>query len=329
MLSRRCAQSPICPLCNIQEETIIHCLFLCPHAASTWNRASTSFLIPHPNTQFAEWLFNFQEHCGKGAAEKATALCWNIWKARNAFFFRNIVPNVATTLEHSINDASTWSINITGNPTTILNHIPSVRHLVPPRPHSSPPPHTLDLRVYCDGSFLDGPQKAAYGVIIMNIMGQVCDGRAGRFICSSAIVSEAKALLAGVTFASNSANPCTVYSDCLNLVNSLNGPKNRWPWECYGLLGRISKLVNGSPNILVDFVPRKSNLLADWVARRARDNLLPSPLRIALYSEGVSHHSWMRRPCFVTVLEINGYPPFKKKKKTFSCNFLSFSRIFF
>ncbi|CAN1829805.1 hypothetical protein LINPERHAP1_LOCUS32652, partial [Linum perenne] len=155
-----------------------------------------------------------------------------------------------------------------------LNRPP--RPLAPPRSHSSPPPSTQDLRVYCDGSFLDGPQKAAYGVVIMNTMGQVCDGRAGRFVCSSPIVSEARALLEGVSIANSYPHPCTVFSYCLNLINNIKGPKNRWPWDCYGLLGRITESINVSPNILVSFVPQKSNTLADWVAHKASDNFLPS-----------------------------------------------------
>ncbi|CAN1758763.1 hypothetical protein LINPERHAP1_LOCUS6914 [Linum perenne] len=109
----------------------------------------------------------------------------------------------------------------------------------------------------------------------MNTKGFVCDGRAGRFICSSPIVVEARALLEAVSFAASSHLSCTIFSDCLNLVSSIKANKRRWPWECYGLLGSISSLLLSSPTTTVRFVPRRDNLYADWVARAARTSSLP------------------------------------------------------
>ncbi|CAN1822360.1 hypothetical protein LINPERHAP1_LOCUS29947 [Linum perenne] len=109
----------------------------------------------------------------------------------------------------------------------------------------------------------------------MNTLGQVCDGRAGKIRCSSPIVAEACALLEAVSMVRTSPTSCTICSDCLNLVNSLKGPKTSWPWECFGLLGRISSILRDSPNIQICFIHRKHNSIADWVARSARDSILP------------------------------------------------------
>ncbi|CAN1849938.1 hypothetical protein LINPERHAP1_LOCUS39593 [Linum perenne] len=146
----------------------------------------------------------------------------------------------------------------------------------PPRPQHSPPPDTSSLKVYCDGSFLNDPHQAAYDIIIMNAEGHVCDGRAGRFICSSPMVSEARALLEAVSFASRSHSRCTVYSDCLRLVASTTAQKSKWLWDCYGLLGSITDILATSHPISIRFTPRKENRYADWVARSARQNRLPT-----------------------------------------------------
>ncbi|CAN1813256.1 hypothetical protein LINPERHAP1_LOCUS26825, partial [Linum perenne] len=94
--------------------------------------------------------------------------------------------------------------------------------------------------------------------------------------CSSPIVSEAKALLEAAIYASQYTPNCTIFSDCLTIVASIKTQKIKWPWECYGLLGRITDILASSPSISVRFIPRKDNLLADWVAREARQNRLPS-----------------------------------------------------
>ncbi|CAN1171812.1 hypothetical protein LINPERHAP2_LOCUS29794 [Linum perenne] len=89
------------------------------------------------------------------------------------------------------------------------------------------------------------------------------------------MISEARALLEAVSFASSSQSSCTVYSDCLLLVASIKTQKSKWSWDCYGLMGSITDILSSAPFISVRFIPRKENIYADWVARSARQNRLP------------------------------------------------------
>ncbi|CAN1162563.1 hypothetical protein LINPERHAP2_LOCUS24573, partial [Linum perenne] len=50
------------------------------------------------------------------------------------------------------------------------------------RPTSNPPSNIHGLRVYCDASFLEGSQQAAYDILVVNVEGSVCDGHSGTFI---------------------------------------------------------------------------------------------------------------------------------------------------
>ncbi|CAN1826215.1 hypothetical protein LINPERHAP1_LOCUS31449, partial [Linum perenne] len=108
-----------------------------------------------------------------------------------------------------------------------------------------------------------------------NAEDKVVDGRAGRFVCSSPIVAEATTLLEAVTYASNAHSRCSIFTDCLTIVKSLKTHKHRWPWECYGLLGSITNIIDTSPSISINFIQRNRNKFADWVARSARMNSLP------------------------------------------------------
>ncbi|CAN1761143.1 hypothetical protein LINPERHAP1_LOCUS32523 [Linum perenne] len=212
---------------------------------------------------------------GSLAVEKRAAICWNIWKTRNEAVFRNNAPDPRRTWENTSLDILLWSNTTPGPLTPQRRPDTSLLPLNAPHPNNNPPPHTPSLRVYCDGSFLEGPQKAAYGVVILNTLGHVCDGRAGRVLCSSPMAAEARALLEAVSMVNRTPVPCTIYSDCLNLVNCLIGQIKSGPWECFGLLARISTILTDSPNIQVCFTPRKHNKIADWVARSARDSILP------------------------------------------------------
>ncbi|CAN1153017.1 hypothetical protein LINPERHAP2_LOCUS19121 [Linum perenne] len=108
-----------------------------------------------------------------------------------------------------------------------------------------------------------------------NSHGQVCDGRSGTLICSSAVVAEANALLEALKLASSRQVLTTIMSDSLSLVTLLNNRLLPWPWECVALLSQMDLILTQSPWIVVEFIPRTCNTKADWVAKETRKNSLP------------------------------------------------------
>ncbi|CAN1840928.1 hypothetical protein LINPERHAP1_LOCUS36281 [Linum perenne] len=143
------------------------------------------------------------------------------------------------------------------------------------RPHNSPPP-SAPFRVYCDGSFLNETQTAAFGLVITNTDGQICDGRSGRFMSTSLIASEARAILEAAIYATRSPRDCCILSDCKTLIDCLYEPESCWPWDCYGTIGCISRIIQSHPSISFHFIRRRFNSQADWVAKLARLGTLPS-----------------------------------------------------
>ncbi|CAL1412631.1 unnamed protein product [Linum trigynum] len=103
-----------------------------------------------------------------------------------------------------------------------LTIVPPSSQLISPQEHSSPPPGTHEFEVQCDGSFFDDSQEAAYGVVVSNNHGQVCDGKAENLHCFSPLEAEAKALLEGCRLAASLRSPCLVRSDCLPLVRAIH-----------------------------------------------------------------------------------------------------------
>ncbi|CAN1764538.1 hypothetical protein LINPERHAP1_LOCUS9300, partial [Linum perenne] len=140
---------------------------------------------------------------------------------------------------------------------------------------ASPPPSTSSRAIHRDGSFVDDVQKVAYSITLSNLARQVTDGKAGTFYCSSPVVSEARALYEAAILASQTYDPSTIYSDCFELVNAINGPHNRWPWQCYGYLGGTYAILRSRPDTKVKFFSRRLNTKADWVARSSQRGCLP------------------------------------------------------
>ncbi|CAN1786981.1 hypothetical protein LINPERHAP1_LOCUS17450 [Linum perenne] len=206
---------------------------------------------------------------------RIAATCWNIWKARNALIFRNQSPNNSTTAEAIAQDTSDWcTISRTPVIPTTSNSLSSRPQIHHTRPTTNPPPGT-HLKVYCDGSFQSVSQMAAFGVVVTNSDGFVCDGRSGRFPSASPIASEARAILEAALFAASSPIHCVIHSDCLRIINSIRGPVNRWPWECYGTLGSITRVLRSCPHVTLKFIRRNLNFHADWVANQTRRGTLP------------------------------------------------------
>ncbi|CAL1371697.1 unnamed protein product [Linum trigynum] len=138
----------------------------------------------------------------------------------------------------------------------------------------NPPPSNQSLVIHCDGSFISDSQSAAYGVVVVNHHGQVCNGRAENLLCSTPIEAETKALLEGVKLAQEYGSECTVQSDYQVLVKPLDNDSSRCPWRCAAWIGSIVSILRTNLLIKIKEVPKTLNVRADWVARsKARASL--------------------------------------------------------
>ncbi|CAN0922099.1 hypothetical protein LINGRAHAP2_LOCUS32921, partial [Linum grandiflorum] len=102
---------------------------------------------------------------------------------------------------------------------------------------NAPLPGTVHRTIHCDRSFKKYSQMASHGLFISNTDGHITDGRAGSFLCNSAIVAEATALLHSMNQAASSGIPTIIKTDCLAIVTAINSPKHRWTWSCLRLPG--------------------------------------------------------------------------------------------
>ncbi|CAL1401146.1 unnamed protein product [Linum trigynum] len=184
LFRRKCSPNTTCQLCNGEEESPIHCLFLCSHAEATWRTLFPSNVVPQ---NISQWIFSLREE-GNGEVCRQKIFClWNIWKARNEFVFKGVVPSPTRTSIFAFREAA--EPHLTPFSSSTFNQPREIPSL------SCPPPFHPQQRIYCDGSFDVATQEAAFGVVITNSDGQIWDGKAGRIICSSPIEAEARAIL--------------------------------------------------------------------------------------------------------------------------------------
>ncbi|CAN0914648.1 Putative ribonuclease H protein At1g65750 [Linum grandiflorum] len=267
---RKCSPDPICQVCQIATETTYHCLFYCKTAEEVWRQSFPNIPRPTDDDNLLKWLTSIRDTHPSFDAKKCIATLWSTWKARNELIFRNIVPRKESVRHNAEKIYEEWC-QIRGQaPQT---HSP---HPARPNPVLNPPPPVGDHQsIYCDGSFDQASPVAGYGIVIIDSHGQVTGGRAGKILCSSALVAEAKAILDSLRLATESSCRTIVKSDCLVLVDALRNTREKWPWLCYSWLLLMQGIIRAHTHISVAFVPRVMNRAADWIAHRARLDTLP------------------------------------------------------
>ncbi|CAN0913991.1 hypothetical protein LINGRAHAP2_LOCUS28270 [Linum grandiflorum] len=89
-----------------------------------------------------------------------------------------------------------------------------------------PLPGMVYQTIHCDESFKADSHKAGYDIIISDTEGHIIDGKAGSFLCNSAIAAEAVAMLHSINYASSSDTTTIVKTDCQTLAKAIYTTKN-------------------------------------------------------------------------------------------------------
>lgn len=85
-----------CHLCRQHPETLRHLFFDCCMVQPLWNGSNCPY--PTVDDDFVAWLTKWITHADYGLKMKCTAICWCIWKSRNALVWNNKAWNL-----HDIN----------------------------------------------------------------------------------------------------------------------------------------------------------------------------------------------------------------------------------
>ncbi|KDP24067.1 hypothetical protein JCGZ_25724 [Jatropha curcas] len=180
-------------ICCIEEETAEHILLSCPQARATWFASALYYSPSNPIAQpFSRWfeviMDTFYNQGNEDLIPNTVALCWQIWKTRNAAYFRQEQPNPLTTIARAtkmIQEARTA-------PFVSATLLPQ-NNAANPRNTWNPPPFGF-LKFNVDAAFKDSTQVAGIAIICRNDKGELIDGLSCRKPCSSALVGEAYAL---------------------------------------------------------------------------------------------------------------------------------------
>ncbi|XP_078174439.1 uncharacterized protein LOC144568085 [Carex rostrata] len=252
---------PTCAHCGMREESMAHMLFHCDFARRCWLMGPvpllTSNLLPDIIPIFEQYLIKApQEQWGLLANTM-----WAIWRCRNDCMYQGKSPTHDAFVRY-------------------LREITNETWLASNQPRISP-----EERLTIGG---DEKQEYLYHCYIDGAWSQIWQGgtgfiifrkeelevyRAEGVLSSSAIQSEAKALLAAILYAEqHNLMPIIFYSDCQELVRECKGmgPPVNADWRAYQEIFQSWVAIRRNRNFEISYVSRSHNELADSLAKKRR-----------------------------------------------------------
>lgn len=265
LFKRKCAQSPLCPICYREPETVEHLLFRCPWTCNVWFGSGKLHWVSEGNVTAANrWIEDLL--CGDLAKETTDdvmgeifQLCWAIWLQRNAFVFTGKAPIPAVCIE-SAKKANMDYLNA-----MFKELIPKVS--TPVSSSSWCPPPERSMKFNTDGAYSSSRSKAAFGVIARDSGGKAQWWYSGKVVASSALFIEAWALRITCIAAKDMDVRVAIFeTDCLTLVRCIQCGSCDCDWEIYAIVKDILELSSSKEWSFV-WCPRNNNRVAHWLAQ--------------------------------------------------------------
>ncbi|XP_026410688.1 uncharacterized protein LOC113305915 [Papaver somniferum] len=179
---------------------------------------------------------------------------WCIWKLRCEVVFQNVAINFDKVIRNSRRMITTYI-----NPPTEIICRKDVRT-----------PRTDVRHIF----FLDGSFKKfnmGVGLILCDVTGRIECSRSDFGLVQDAVSAEATALVLAISWVRElNLSKVLLVSDCLQVVDFLNGDCCSAGWRCGDLLAECRSFMSRSGVCRLVYIRRVKNKLADRLARRAR-----------------------------------------------------------
>ncbi|XP_062015404.1 uncharacterized protein LOC133731966 [Rosa rugosa] len=277
LFHRHISRSPLCPLCNLENETIEHVLFTCPWTRCVWFAHPLGYRFPLESiTSLARWLQWLKSYFVDGSGDKSLLhthvafILWHIWKERCVCVFNHTPPTPDLVACKSFDAALEY----------IQRPLPRCVRLVT-QPLTSPsfwtPPPLGTFKVNTDAAWHSDSLSCGIAVLIRNSSGELVAGSNQSLHAFSAVAAEALAVLAGLTLVvSLNLSPIILASDSLHVISALTTENFTMDWTVAPLIWKIRSLATSHSHVSWSWSSRQANLAADYIAALASRRMCPS-----------------------------------------------------
>ncbi|XP_019179839.1 PREDICTED: uncharacterized protein LOC109175036 [Ipomoea nil] len=143
LIIKRVDVNPICAMCGLMDENIMHSLVLCDYARTIWDQSNLP--LPHfVRNIFQEWFRTILNVLDTNGVLFAAAILYNIWRARNEAVWNSCLPMPKKILAMAITTMQAWQ---------------QVHHATTPAPADPHQPHSVQaLPAHTPGTVATRPK---------------------------------------------------------------------------------------------------------------------------------------------------------------------------
>ncbi|XP_019183758.1 PREDICTED: uncharacterized protein LOC109178677 [Ipomoea nil] len=183
LIIKRVEVDPLCPMCALDHEDVLHALVFCEYSTLVWN--ITQLPITNIVTDsFSTWLTAAMTVLTEEQTRFMIAVLYSIWRSRNAAVWERIIvwPPVVV---HCV---------------AVAERAYGAAHYRHPLPDPMPSMGQdlygsgATLRCYVDTGFRQGTGEATYGIVLISPEGTFVAAKKGKMeFCNSPLMAEALA----------------------------------------------------------------------------------------------------------------------------------------
>ncbi|XP_042492084.1 uncharacterized protein LOC122071753 [Macadamia integrifolia] len=264
----------ICPICRLEEESIIHALFKCNYATASCKVSPLRFDVSEFNgTSIQDWYI-FVHSRFKDATTKSglnliwSSIAWQIWKSRNRAIFEFITPCIkATHVAYNLMISKGEKHQSTG--CNSHQEVPqALNHVLPF--------HANYFTIFCDGSWSSSSNSGGRGSIFWDPGGRFTAAKCKWNYSFSAAANEIEAIRDGLLLGRClGIQNLIIKSDCLSAISFINGTSSSLDWAASSLALDVLSLSWAFISVIFCFVCRDLNSFADFLAMGARKLSFP------------------------------------------------------
>ncbi|XP_019186533.1 PREDICTED: uncharacterized protein LOC109181236 [Ipomoea nil] len=260
LIIKRVEVDPLCPMCALDHEDVLHALVLCEYSTLVWN--ITQLPITNIVTDsFSTWLTTAVTVLTEEQTRLMIAVLYSIWRSRNAAVWEWTMARLADVVKGAAVAERAFGAAHYRHP------------LLEPTPSSGQDQHETGatLRCYVDAGFRQGTGEATYGIVLISPEGTLVPSENGKLqFCNSPLMAEALAYKESLSWlAERNITLASCLTDCMVLWSTMQ--QQTTPIYSYVgvVIDQCRTIMSLFSSISLSYVPRQINLHAHTLASLA------------------------------------------------------------
>uniref|UniRef100_A0A803P370 Reverse transcriptase n=1 Tax=Cannabis sativa TaxID=3483 RepID=A0A803P370_CANSA len=250
----------ICPLCNVNYETIFHVLLGCRFAQACWHLSAA---ITAGVDDFSSWFFMVLDGNQGEVAVDTAMISWSIWKTQNEVFWQKKTSNALRVVQSARKALDQWRVATKNTTTSFATGVLSNSNI-----WSKPTGNKIMVNV--DDAIFEAQQRFGFGCVARNPVGHlleaISDSRIGMVLPEIVEIIGMKEALSWIK--RKGWEDVIIETDSLMVVQALNSSVHMSSY--FGLLVEDCRLILSTlKNVLISFVYRSANKAAHCLARES------------------------------------------------------------